>query len=124
MDREIGATLSAPGGQRARSLIEALGWRPMALRQVLPADANWRLRAACLSMDPDLFFPISEVGEGIEQTARAKAVCAGCPVPAECLAFALATRQAHGIWGGQTERERLLSGTKPASPGDRRASSR
>jgi hypothetical protein len=31
---------------------------------------------------------------------------ARCPVQAECLVFALRTRQLHGIWGGTTERER------------------
>jgi hypothetical protein len=29
-----------------------------------------------------------------------------CPVRLPCLAFALRTRQVHGIWGGLTEEER------------------
>ncbi len=33
----------------------------------------------------------------------AKAVCAGCQVRRECLQYALATRQLHGVWGGTTE---------------------
>jgi WhiB family redox-sensing transcriptional regulator len=39
--------------------------------------------------------------------AEAKAVCAGCPVRPECLAFAL-QRDLHGIWGATTEDERRL----------------
>jgi len=37
--------------------------------------------------------------------AEARAICA-LPGPAQCLAFALRTRQVHGIWGGLTEEER------------------
>ena len=70
------------------------------------AGADWRLRAACRFTDPDLFFPISDSGKGLEQTAKAKAVCAGCEVRRECLAFAVRARERHGIWGGMTEQER------------------
>ena len=67
--------------------------------------ADWRSRGACLSADPDLFFPISPGGASQRQVRRAKAVCATCPVQAECLAFAVETRQAHGVWGGLGEEE-------------------
>ncbi|MEE1820185.1 WhiB family transcriptional regulator [Streptomyces sp. NPDC004288] len=43
--------------------------------------------------------------EGAAQN-RAKALCTGCPVQAECLAYALDHRVEHGVWGGMTERER------------------
>jgi hypothetical protein len=33
-------------------------------------------------------------------------ICAGCPVRQQCLAFALDTRQNHGVWGGMSEEER------------------
>jgi hypothetical protein len=36
----------------------------------------------------------------------AKAVCATCPVSAECLQWALATGQDSGVWGGTSEEER------------------
>ena len=68
--------------------------------------ANWRSAAACLSADPDLFFPISTAGHGEKQIARAKKICAGCAVRPECLEFALAHEQAHGIWGGTTPEDR------------------
>ena len=54
----------------------------------LPADRHWRLLAACLSADPDLFFPVSSSGRSLAQVAEAKAICAGCQVRRDCLAFA------------------------------------
>jgi len=67
---------------------------------------DWRTRAACRDEDPELFFPVSEMGPGARQVARAKAVCASCPVRAECLAYALDAGLDNGIFGGLTERER------------------
>jgi WhiB family transcriptional regulator, redox-sensing transcriptional regulator len=76
----------------------------------LAAGAHWRAAAACGSADADLFFPVSASANNPQQAAdateRAKAVCARCLVRRECLAFALRTRQLHGIWGGMTEKER------------------
>lgn len=43
-----------------------------------------------------------------EQAAEAMAICARCRVGRECLAFALATHQMHGVWGGTSEQERYL----------------
>ncbi|MER7029307.1 WhiB family transcriptional regulator [Streptomyces ramulosus] len=71
----------------------------------LPATSNWRARGACRGEDPDLFFP---VGKNRHQVAQAKAVCARCPVSATCLAWALETCQADGIWGGMDARDRVL----------------
>src|ERR1700730_16353625 len=64
--------------------------------------ANWRSAAACLSADPDLFFPISNTGPAERQIARAKTICAGCGVRRECLEFALSHQQNYGVWGGTT----------------------
>ena len=74
----------------------------------LAAGRDWRSAAACRSADPELFFPITAFGQALEQVAQAKAICARCPVRRECLAFALRTRQPHGIWGGMTEEERAF----------------
>lgn len=68
--------------------------------------ANWRSAAACLSADPDLFFPISNTGPAEKQIARAKTICAGCGVRRECLEFALSHDQVYGIWGGTTPEDR------------------
>jgi WhiB family transcriptional regulator, redox-sensing transcriptional regulator len=70
--------------------------------------ADWRSAAACRSADPELFFPVSGFGQALKQVAEAKAICARCPVRRQCLAFALRTRQPHGIWGGMTEEERAV----------------
>lgn len=70
------------------------------------AEADWRSRGACLSVDPELFFPLSSVGPAARQLNKAKSVCTRCPVQAQCLDFALATRQMDGIWGGTSEDER------------------
>jgi WhiB family redox-sensing transcriptional regulator len=74
----------------------------------LAAQENWRAAAACRFADPDLFFPVSDFGKGLDQAAEAKFICASCRVRRQCLAFALRTRQVHGIWGALTERERYV----------------
>jgi WhiB family redox-sensing transcriptional regulator len=78
---------------------------------------DWRSLAACMSADPDLFFPIASAGPALSQAEEAKAVCAGCRVRRSCLEFALATGQAHGVWGGTTEEERqaMRKRTRPGS---------
>jgi WhiB family redox-sensing transcriptional regulator len=72
------------------------------------ASASWESQAACLTSDPDLFFPIGPAGPALQQIAQAKAICARCPVRCDCLQFALATHQVHGVWGGTSEEERQL----------------
>ena len=72
----------------------------------LTPNRDWRSQAACLGVDPELFFPVAEDGPVHDaQVAAAKAVCAKCPVVATCLADALA-RITDGIAGGLTEGER------------------
>lgn len=65
----------------------------------------WREAAACLVNRDVEFFPDREDSVGI---ARAKTVCASCPVAAECLSWALETNQPDGIWGGHTAKERRV----------------
>jgi WhiB family redox-sensing transcriptional regulator len=68
---------------------------------------DWREAGACLSADPDLFFPIA-VGElAAGESVSALHVCARCPVRQQCLDFAMRTNEAHGIWGGTTPEERI-----------------
>ena len=67
---------------------------------------DWRHRAACRDEDPELFFPISEIGPGARQLDEAKAVCARCPVRTQCLDYAVDNGLDHGVFGGTTERER------------------
>lgn len=65
-------------------------------------------RPACAAAGPDLFFG----PDGPEQwrvhhrrEARAKAICARCPVRSRCLDLALAIGARDGVWGGLGEAE-------------------
>lgn len=63
---------------------------------------TWRLQAACLGLDGDIFFP----GQG--QTGReAKQICAECSVIQPCLDYAISTGSHDGVWGGLTDKERI-----------------
>ena len=68
---------------------------------------DWRAAGACLSADPELFFPIPQSAIADRQISRALQVCAGCAVRQQCLDFAMQTAEAHGIWGGTTPEERI-----------------
>lgn len=59
---------------------------------------------ACATSAVD-FYPEHSTGY-----PAAVAVCDSCPVEAECLRWALATRQSFGVMGGKTptERDRML----------------
>jgi len=57
-------------------------------------------------MDGDIFFPAGSRYQVAIQAMEAKRVCGACPVRAECLDWAVETRQDAGVWGGLTENER------------------
>ncbi len=64
----------------------------------------WRELAACVEMADEVsFFPDAE---DVAAIARAKSICATCPVASECLSWAIETNQSEGIWGGHTSKER------------------
>jgi WhiB family redox-sensing transcriptional regulator len=67
---------------------------------------DWRKRAACKDEDPELFFPIGDVGPAVAQIDEAKAICRRCPVIDECLNWALTMGEDDGVWGGMSEDER------------------
>ena len=57
----------------------------------------------------DLFF-----SEQLDDIARAKAICAECPVRRACLEGALARREPYGVWGGQLFlKGRVLANKRP-----------
>jgi WhiB family transcriptional regulator, redox-sensing transcriptional regulator len=85
---------------------------------------DWWESAACLEADPELFFPVAANGPAMDEIARAKEVCAECRVRRQCLQFALATRQMHGVWGGTTEDERQLHVRREREQRDPRARTR
>jgi WhiB family redox-sensing transcriptional regulator len=66
-------------------------------------DTHWRTDAACHGIDPDVFFPERGDAEGMR---AAKVICAGCPVRAACLDYALENHEREGVWGGTAAKER------------------
>ncbi len=76
------------------------------LLRSLPA---WQKHAACADPPPGVdWFP--ERGPGLPDpkavVARAREVCASCPVSSECLEYALSDPTLQGVWAGTTEVER------------------
>jgi WhiB family transcriptional regulator, redox-sensing transcriptional regulator len=77
----------------------------------MPMDwsAGWQLAAACRGEDSAFFFApnyFEKRHEKDAREARAKRICAVCPVRDPCLDHALHTRESHGVWGGMNETER------------------
>jgi len=67
---------------------------------------TWRNRAACLRVDPELFFPIGTTGPVLLQIEETKAVCRQCEVVETCLKWATESGHDAGIWGGLSGGER------------------
>lgn len=64
--------------------------------------ADWQRDAACGGTDVEQFFPASS--DDIGAIVR---FCTRCRVRTPCLAYAVATGERFGIWGGRTPRERM-----------------
>jgi WhiB family redox-sensing transcriptional regulator len=73
----------------------------LVLIQELARRPNWQLHAACRDESVDLF-----ITDGGGPSARAKQLCARCPVRLHCLRYALSDPDLVGYWGGTSERER------------------
>lgn len=81
-------------------------------------EVSWRVNALCRGENAVHFFPPSHFERKDEKDARegqARALCAACPVRAECLDYALTVQEPHGIWGGMNELERRRLLRKRAS---------
>jgi WhiB family redox-sensing transcriptional regulator len=75
----------------------------------MPQDDGWQYAAACRGDDAVVFFAPNYFEKRSQKDAReavAKRICARCPVQDACLAYALRTREPHGVWGGLNEMER------------------
>jgi hypothetical protein len=73
---------------------------------VIRDAADWRHRAFCRGVDPEIFFPVGEPADPFdERNLTALALCAACPVRAQCLAEAL-DRIPDGVVGGMTAGQR------------------
>lgn len=66
--------------------------------QLIETETQWESQARCRTeaVPTGLFF-----SEDLGDIARAKAICAECPVLAPCLESALIRREPWGVWGGQ-----------------------
>jgi WhiB family redox-sensing transcriptional regulator len=64
-------------------------------------DTDWMDEARCRTTPDVDFFPTEGAG-----VARARRVCSRCAVRDECLEFALTEGITHGVWGGESDRER------------------
>ena len=74
------------------------------LDRMAQETGNWRTRATCRDYDPEWWFVTGERGRPARQ--RAQAICRGCPVRAECAAWALRYGIEYGVFGGMTAKER------------------
>lgn len=61
----------------------------------VPISPGWADHAACVGRPVDEFFPEDQASH-----IAAVRVCSGCPVRAECLAYALRENIGYGVWGG------------------------
>jgi WhiB family redox-sensing transcriptional regulator len=69
----------------------------------LSSGDDWRSESACLTADPDIFFPDETTKESV---AEAKSFCGQCKVQMVCLDFALRNGEKTGVFGGLDENER------------------
>ncbi|NMO93191.1 WhiB family transcriptional regulator [Actinomycetospora sp. TBRC 11914] len=82
------------------------------------AHWDWQRHAACRDMDLETFFhPEGERDPArSRRVARARAICAGCPVQAACRGWAHRVEEPYGIWGGESEDERRAALRRRRSP--------
>jgi WhiB family redox-sensing transcriptional regulator len=82
---------------------------------VLPARQPWMAEAACKGRSTLFFGLAGERPERrVRREARARQVCAGCPVLEECRNMARLNGE-NGFWGGESEEERAAAGYAPVS---------
>ena len=73
---------------------------------------GWRHQAKCRGMDTELWFPPRDKAKYKKIATVSKGVFFGrdglpeCPVRKDCLLYAEAMEEQHGIWGGMSHRER------------------
>lgn len=69
---------------------------------------NWQLQGRCRQFGTATFFADDRetLGQRAQREINAKLICSDCDVQMQCLGHAMRFHEAHGIWGGTTERER------------------
>jgi WhiB family redox-sensing transcriptional regulator len=115
----------APGESAMTAALTRVPGPPGQVPRQAPADDDgrspWRERAACRGAATDMFFPAGAAGAAADETRRARQICARCPVRQQCLAYALASGQQYGIWGGSDEQERRRRRLRESGKGPVRA---
>jgi WhiB family redox-sensing transcriptional regulator len=74
---------------------------PVLLAAPITDERPWVVFGACRDADPEIVFAPDK-----DDTTKALAICASCPVQVECLDYALEARERFGIWGGTTDKQR------------------
>lgn len=94
-----------------------------ALPAPILANWDWQMRAACRGLSTDLFFKSDAEPRSRKHSreAEAKAVCAVCPVVAQCLNWAFSVGEHHGVWGGMSADERAERWTRRRAEANDRA---
>jgi WhiB family redox-sensing transcriptional regulator len=75
----------------------------------MTSETSWRIFAECRGENAAFFFAPSHFERKPEKDQRegaARALCRRCTVRDECLDYAMAVDEPHGIWGGLNELER------------------
>jgi WhiB family redox-sensing transcriptional regulator len=62
-------------------------------------------KAACIGVNPEIFFAEDQVSPDFEMVEEARLVCASCAEQKECLGYGLRSEN-YGMWGGLTANER------------------
>lgn len=112
----LGISASAAGhyanrqleAEREAALSSAIEWPEPS--PPIPGAADWRDKVACRSHEGLFFAPEGRGAEDQAQReireAKAKSLCAACPVRPECLDEAFGANLKHGVRGGMDEAER------------------
>lgn len=75
-----------------------------AYRTYAREELTWQEDASCIEVGTEMFF--QETGGAPPDAVRE--LCAACPVQTQCLNMALNDSHLMGVWGGTSERERIL----------------
>jgi WhiB family redox-sensing transcriptional regulator len=78
----------------------------MTVEMVRTAE-SWKESGSCRRLAPEVFYPEDGGRSGLQaREERAKQICRGCPVVADCRNHALSTRETYGVWGAMSARDR------------------
>ena len=73
---------------------------------IAEVDASWMKKAACVGLDPSLFYFERDDALSYTNAKQARDVCRMCPVRLECFLVACDNKEEFGVWGGTMPDER------------------